>query len=105
MSTLLTTADFVAAVAACPFAPAGVTYAAIPSTPNPGAPNLDSPDAFRIVRTQGGVSTTRWTKVYWHGGIGYGPSDANPNGSSVEIRAFDSTKAVSDAAAFIKTLV
>lgn len=105
MSTLLTTADFVAAVAACPFAPTGVTYAALPSTPNPGAPNLDSPDAFQILRTQNGVTTKRWNKVYWHGGIGYGPNDANPNGSGVEIRGLDGYKAVSDAAAFIKTLI
>ena len=33
MSTLLTTADFVAAAASAPFAPAGVTYAAVSYIP------------------------------------------------------------------------
>lgn len=108
MSTLLTTADFVTAVALAPFAPAGVTYAAVSYVPGSNgipATASASPDAFSILRTQNSVTTTRWPKVYWRSGIGYGPNDANPNGSSVEIHGFGGDKAVSDAAEFLKTLI
>jgi hypothetical protein len=105
MSTLLTTADFVAAVAAAPYAPTGVTYQAVPALKGTGAVDISAPDAFTILRTQNGVTTTRWNKVYFHSGRGYGPNDANPNGSGVEIRGLDSYKATSDAAAFLKTLI
>lgn len=109
MSTLLTIADFIAAVAACPYAPTGVTYAAVsyavPGSNGISATSPSEPNAYQIQRTQNGVTTVRWMKVYFHGGIGYGPSDANPNGSAVEIRGADSLKSTSDAAAFIKTLI
>lgn len=108
MSTLLTTADFVAAVATCPFAAKGVTYLATPFVPGSnGIPSsaLADPTAFTIIRTQNGVTTTRWPKVFWQQGYGgTGPDDANPNGSGVLIESFGGAKAVSDAGTFLLTL-
>lgn len=108
MSTLLTLSDFLTAVSNCPFAPKGVTYQAVPFVPGVnGIPAIAvaDPSAFTILRTQNGVTTTRWAKVYWQQGYGgTGPDDANPNGSGVLIEAYGGAKAVSDAGAFLLTL-
>lgn len=109
MSTLLTTSDFVTAVSNCPYAPSGVTYTAVQFTPGANgipASAVASPDAYTILRTQNSVTTTRWPKVYWRANFaGRGTDDASPNGFGLEIYGSDGTKAISDAADFLKTLI